>query len=131
MKDQPQFIDPVEAVPEPQRTYIRKIQNFISALRKIRPPSRHSDIFVGKVDKNGVARFQCFARDGLYEVQTIEFEFPIMQWDYARFVTRFAKEYGAMFEALCLKTYAPDLYNGDTSPVSLVEQKTVGSMDFM
>lgn len=123
--------DLIEALPEPKRSSIIKLKHFLAALRKIRPPSKNGDIFVGEADANGIARLQMFVREGVYEAQTIVIECPILHWDYRRFVARLADEWAAMHHGLFLKTFAPDLYNGEVSPVQITEASTVKSMDLM
>lgn len=124
-------MDPLDALDEPQRTSAKKARSFIRSLQKIRPPSKNSDIFVGRTSSNGVSLVQMFAREGLFDVNTIKIEVPANGWDYRKLVARLAEEYAELHKALFLKTFAPDLYNGDMSPVELTESKTVKSMDLM
>jgi hypothetical protein len=123
--------DPLELLPAKQRESAVKLRHFLRGLRKTRPPSKNGDIFVGEIKPNGHAIVQMFAREGLYEAQTIEIDVPVLHWDYHLFVSRLADEWAEMHKALFLKTFAPDLYNGDMSPVVLTEQRTVKSMDLM
>ena len=123
--------DELELLPASQRESAVKLRHILRALRTIRPPSKNGDIFVGEVDARGIARVQMFAREGLYEAQTVVIEIPILQFDYRKVVERLANEWAELHKALFLKTFAPDLYNGDVSPVVLTEQRTVKSMDLM
>jgi hypothetical protein len=66
--------DPIDSLPEPQRTNAKRIRALVTSLRKVRPPSKYG-----------------------------------------------------MF----LKTFAPDLYADDGSPVEVTEMKTVRSLRMM
>lgn len=124
-------LDPLDHLPEPQRTSAKKLRYFVRALETVRPPSKHGDLFVGRVDRRGLARVQMFVREGIYEAKTIVVEFPVLQTDYRTMASRLADEYAELHKALFLMTFAPDLYNGDVSPVEVSEARTVKSMEFM
>lgn len=123
--------DPLDTLPEPQKTNAKRVRALVGALRRIRPPHRGGDVFVGHVNPKGEARITMMCREGLYEARTIEIVVSERAMTYHEVAKRLAMEWGVLHEALFLKTFAPDLYADDGSPVKVVEMKTVSSMRMM
>jgi hypothetical protein len=123
--------DPIDSLPEPQRTNAKRIRALVTSLRKVRPPSKGGDLFVGHVNPKGEARIQMFCREGLYEAKTVEIMVSERSMTYDDVAERLAREWAAMQYGMFLKTFAPDLYADDGSPVEVTEMKTVRSLRMM
>jgi hypothetical protein len=123
--------DPIDSLPEPQRTNAKRIRALVTSLRKVRPPSKGGDLFVGHVNPKGEARIQMFCREGLYEAKTVEITVSPKGMNYKDVAESLAENWASLHYALFLKTFAPDLYADDGSPVEVTEMKTVRSLRMM
>ena len=115
---------------ETQAAAIRKLQELLRRLRAVKPPHAGGMVFLKKeVDERGICRLELLIREGLRVAQTATIEIAILQDDYRTVALRLKDEYLALCESLFLKTYAPDLYNPDISPVTLTEGTSMKQMD--
>lgn len=115
---------------ETQAAAIRKLQELLKRLRAVKAPHAGGMVFLKKeVDERGICRLEIAIHEGLRVARTATIEIAVLQDDYRTTVLRLKDEYLALCDALFLKTYAPDLYNPDVSPVTLAEATSMNAMD--